>query len=106
MKHFIAVLLLLLGCSEPDAPAPPKVLPTYTIEYGVVRMVHSEPKVGRSFVLIGNEWYQVQTSSNWNDSAGKTAAIVRQSDGKEFLTIDGTTGLIDNERNPQSRFDD
>lgn len=92
MKNLIAALLLLLGCADPEqGPPPAKVLPTYTVEYGEIRMVHSEPLVGRSFLLIGNEWYTVET-----------AAIVRQSDGRSFLTVDGQTGEIegdDGERN-------
>lgn len=94
MKYLVA-LLLLLGCAEPVDPPKPIVLPTYTVEHGEIRMAFSEPGVERSMVLVGAQWLTVKTKANWRDAQGKTATIVRQSDGQSFLTVDGVTGPIE-----------
>lgn len=95
MKRLALIVIVAAGCESEIIPPQKVSLPTYTIEEHTVKLAASEPLLGRSFVYIRKEWVTVKTHADWTNAAGKKATIVRQSDGKKFLTIDDTTGPIE-----------
>lgn len=91
MKHIIPIIAILGCISAATEPPAAKVLPEYHYETGVVRLSVPIPEASRLAILVGNEWHLVAVVRGGKNIQGETVTILRTSDGKKFVTYDGST---------------